>query len=531
MKRTWRELWWLSALLPLWPALMAAQVQPCSTSPCSVPAGTSFSVAGDHNGQYASAFKLQEDGSVIQTKPVSALANGTIAFTLPLGLPAGTSHNYRLITVGVDNPVTEAISGVLTVTATTAQPPPPSSTNLALNKAATANDTSAPTTTYAPGKAVDGNGTTFWAPNCCGSGANWWQVDLGATYDVARVKSTWIAPRYPRTYQIQGSLNGSTWTTIQSLTNQDGGIDDVTIPTTSARYMRLNLQQYGGGEAGYYLAEVEVYGGSTTPPPAALTVACPPNVTATSPNGQPVAIALPLGTVSGGTAPYAQALNPASGSLLPLGPSTITLNASDSSVPVQTASCTYTATVTYTPATLTLIAPPQQNVTSPDGNPVVITSLPRATVTGGTLPYLPQALTPGDGSAFAVGRTSVLVTQTDSGVPPQTKTTTFDVLVSYTPPPPVQTGSLTITVKDCTITATSSAPPDSQTGWGVQFQRKLTTATSWTNLGSRDTTAPYQQTSGTLALGDYQVQGIWTRTGSASVTQVLGQKTCGGVLP
>ena len=109
--------------------------------------------------------------------------------------------------------------------------------------------------------------------------------------------------------------------------------------------------------------------------------------------------------------------------------------------------------------------------------------------------------------------------------------TAFGVTVTYTPPPPTQTGMVTMAVRDCTITAASSGPPDATGGWGVQFRRNLLGFTTLTNIGSRDTTAPYQQVSGSVVPATYVVTGLWTKTGAVSVTQVIGQKVCGGTLP
>ena len=63
---------------------------------------------------------------------------------------------------------------------------------------------------------------------------------------------------YGSAYQIQVSTNGSTWTTIYSTSNGDGGTDDLGV-SGSGRYVRM----YGttrGTQWGYSLLEFEVYG-------------------------------------------------------------------------------------------------------------------------------------------------------------------------------------------------------------------------------------------------------------------------------
>src|SRR5512146_2250623 len=103
--------------------------------------------------------------------------------------------------------------------------------------------------------AVDGNTGTRWASAF--SDPQWIQIDLGATASIDRVVLNWEAA-YGRSYQIQTSANGTTWTTIYSTTTGDGVTDDLAI-TGSGRYVRMNgtvrATQYG-----YSLWEFQVYG-------------------------------------------------------------------------------------------------------------------------------------------------------------------------------------------------------------------------------------------------------------------------------
>jgi len=95
-----------------------------------------------------------------------------------------------------------------------------------------------------------------------------------------------------------------------------------------------------------------------------LTVTCLANKTVTSPNGFPVSVNYTV-TTSGGAAPVTVTGNPPSGSNFPVGATIVrvTANSSDG----QTASCTFTVTVTYTPPN----PPPgtygPQNVPCPSG--------------------------------------------------------------------------------------------------------------------------------------------------------------------
>ena len=126
--------------------------------------------------------------------------------------------------------------------------------NLAQNKAVLVSSTETPSL---PGPyAVDGNTGTRWASLY--SDPQWIRVDLGTNYNINRVILNWEAA-YASAYQIQVSNNGTTWTNVYSTTTGNGGIDDISFGSTSARYVRM----YGTTRAtqyGYSLWEFEVYG-------------------------------------------------------------------------------------------------------------------------------------------------------------------------------------------------------------------------------------------------------------------------------
>ena len=92
------------------------------------------------------------------------------------------------------------------------------------------------------------------------------RVDLGASATVSRVRLTWEAA-YGKSYRVEFSPDGSSWTPAYSTTTGDGGVDDLSLSGTG-RYVRM----YGtarGTSYGYSLYEMEVYGstGGTTPTP------------------------------------------------------------------------------------------------------------------------------------------------------------------------------------------------------------------------------------------------------------------------
>ena len=113
--------------------------------------------------------------------------------------------------------------------------------------------------------AVDGNAGTRWSSQF--SDPQWLRVDLGATATITSVVLRWETA-YGRSYQIQTSPDGSTWTTVHTTSNGTGGTETLTV-TGSGRYVRMYGTARGTGY-GYSLWEFQVFGsaggGPTTPP-------------------------------------------------------------------------------------------------------------------------------------------------------------------------------------------------------------------------------------------------------------------------
>ncbi|MBN1410421.1 MAG: discoidin domain-containing protein [Spirochaetales bacterium] len=153
-------------------------------------------------------------------------------------------------------------------------------TNLALNRPATSSSNES--AGYSAGMAFDGNTATRWSSAF--SDPQWIRVDLGAVYSISRVALRWETA-CARTFQIQVSSDGNTWSSVYSTSSGTGGVNDLAV-TGTGRYIRM----YGTARAtawGYSLWEFEVYGsgGATpsmtnTPTPTSPAIATP---TPTSP--------------------------------------------------------------------------------------------------------------------------------------------------------------------------------------------------------------------------------------------------------
>ncbi|MGW0848685.1 discoidin domain-containing protein [Streptomyces sp. NPDC002624] len=134
-----------------------------------------------------------------------------------------------------------------------------------LSQGKTATASSSEGAGYAASAAVDGNLTgTRWASEW--GDPQWLQVDLGATADLSRVVLTWESA-YGKAYRIEASDNGTDWRTLKTVTNGDGGTDELAV-SGSGRYVRMYGTARPGGY-GYSLWEFQVYGttGPSDPDP------------------------------------------------------------------------------------------------------------------------------------------------------------------------------------------------------------------------------------------------------------------------
>ncbi|MET7739507.1 discoidin domain-containing protein [Streptomyces sp. NPDC005385] len=105
--------------------------------------------------------------------------------------------------------------------------------------------------------AFDGNTGTRWSS--AASDPQWIQVDLGSSKDLCGVDLNWEAA-YGKSFQIQASADGQTWTTLKSVTNGTAGSTSYDV-SGQGRYVRINGTARGTGY-GYSLWEVAVHTGT-----------------------------------------------------------------------------------------------------------------------------------------------------------------------------------------------------------------------------------------------------------------------------
>ncbi|WP_106964857.1 discoidin domain-containing protein [Amycolatopsis orientalis] len=113
------------------------------------------------------------------------------------------------------------------------------------------------TSTLSGENAVDGNLKTRWA-SAVSADAQWLRVDLGQAATVHRVKLNWEAA-YAKKYRIEISDNGENFTPIATITNGDGGTDDLTGLSGHGRFLRF-VGTERATKYGYSLWELQAYG-------------------------------------------------------------------------------------------------------------------------------------------------------------------------------------------------------------------------------------------------------------------------------
>src|SRR5215472_6989144 len=129
-------------------------------------------------------------------------------------------------------------------------------TNIALNKTATASSTE--NASFPASNAVDGNTGTRWSSAF--SDPQWLEVDLGSSQSICQVTLQWETA-YGKAFQIQTSTDNSTWTTIFSTTTGTGGTQTLNV-TGTGRYIRM-FGTVRGTQFGYSLWEFQVFGGTS----------------------------------------------------------------------------------------------------------------------------------------------------------------------------------------------------------------------------------------------------------------------------
>ena len=86
--------------------------------------------------------------------------------------------------------------------------------------------------------ALDGNPTTSWSTDRRDENPML-VLDLGEVREYGGLSLDWLADRHPATYAIDISDDGKVWQVVRSVEFGNGGRDDLFLPETESRYVRL----------------------------------------------------------------------------------------------------------------------------------------------------------------------------------------------------------------------------------------------------------------------------------------------------
>jgi hypothetical protein len=230
--------------------------------------GTQIKLYGAKGADFGKAYVSIDGGTETLVDNYSAArADNTLIYessTSPAGLASNVQHILKLRVAGLKNDASAGyfvavdraeIAKFIFLTPVTPSTP----VNLALNKTAVASTTFATigvVETLNAANAVDGKATTRWSSQFADN--EWICVDLGQVMTIGKVKLNWETA-YGKSYIIQVSSDGTTWTDVSVVTKGDGDVDILSFNQTSARYVRM-LGVQRGTNYGYSLYEFEVYG-------------------------------------------------------------------------------------------------------------------------------------------------------------------------------------------------------------------------------------------------------------------------------
>ncbi|MEU4537001.1 choice-of-anchor D domain-containing protein [Streptosporangium sp. NPDC023825] len=250
------------------------------------------------------SFGARQVGSTSPAQAVTITNTGTAAATL--GTVATTGDYAQTRTCGttlaagasctVNVTFTPTASGTRTGSLTVASNDPnspltvglsgsgtSSTTNLALGATMTASSSNGG---FPPGSANDDNASTYWESNSSAF-PQWLQADLGSAQSVGSVTLKLPPPAAwatrTQTLSVQGSTNGTTWTTLKAsagYTFNPATGNSVTIPLagSSVRYLRLNVTANTGWPAAQ-VSEFQIFPGGGNPPPTVSLAASPVSLT------------------------------------------------------------------------------------------------------------------------------------------------------------------------------------------------------------------------------------------------------------
>ena len=215
---------------------------------------TQINLSWKDNSVDETGFRIERKTGASGTYAQINATNSNITSYSDSKLTPGTTYYYRVRAYNANGNSTYSNEA----SATTQSPPSP--TNLALNKPATA-DSQQTSMGNTANKGNDGNSLTRWSAND-GRLNHWWKVDLGAVYTLTSTKVKFQFARNYR-YKIEVSTDNTIWTTVadRRTTTSTAQTRADSFSATLGRYVRITytfLPWYPNTWASHY--EFEVYG-------------------------------------------------------------------------------------------------------------------------------------------------------------------------------------------------------------------------------------------------------------------------------
>ena len=112
---------------------------------------------------------------------------------------------------------------------------------------------------FAGATAVDGLISIFWRTLKRSTlPSEWIIVNLGSSQSISQVTLKWHTV-FASNYTIQVSPDNTTWTTVYTVTGENGAVDIITFSATSSRYVRMDSTAWSNNTERVYLQEIEIY--------------------------------------------------------------------------------------------------------------------------------------------------------------------------------------------------------------------------------------------------------------------------------
>lgn len=247
--------------------LMAVDLKPHRIYTINLDSGGNISPAG--TVRYS---KNNTDSAIYTFTPP---AGGSVANVIVDGVSLGALNSYTFNAISASHTIAVAYNTVGASSSATSSSAPSSmasSSSMSMPPAVVSQGRPviASSNVQPAANAVDGNPGTRWE-STHGVSPSWLMVDLGSNRSLTQVVIDWEAANAAN-YEVQGSTNGTSWTTLKTITGAAFGnrTDSHTIGGLY-RYVRIYATQRSAGNTwGYSLFELKVYaqvnGGSSSAP-------------------------------------------------------------------------------------------------------------------------------------------------------------------------------------------------------------------------------------------------------------------------